>query len=904
MANDVYVSDCGLFIGLVTEPYSNKDFFKDEFDNGLFSSYKNEIENNLPDNGKLSENLYKPVPYRIFGEYNLAILSIVDDFEFGLQVFNPAHEYHGNECKDEFYSTQVINGIITGSKEVIDFEKIALATFLNKDNPLKYIGITKVKINNGILIGNGVSLLEAIKSKLAIVCTNENHKIIILDTFCNNELSVVSFSNNISSILDNVIQIRRLKFKDIENNDNFIKHSFLFNIPEASRRGVQIEEAHLFSETNTFFGFRLENESKDESKDESNISIQCIWEIKPGHEDSFLDRLCKEEGICISNGLKGTKNVFINCTISQARNIFEFNEKYSHHIRKFKTKILLDWKDVECLDNFTSHPQLTNYLIKEYTYKRDKLSSMRGILISCGVPKQTIERVLSMFNNYNNCIVDVVSFGSFIELRGFLEEVQREIEIEGRKNPEEREVPSIKEFNTRLDNCIRAFESAYHNRFHQSNKLNTVPNYSLEFNGGIQQFVSIFDCIYKSILNPLGANWVYSDLVHISGFEGVHSIDNTLMINTQHILNPELFSTIVFKEATNAIMQKGVYNFGKLIELNNDVSSKAIEEWNRYVMTLNDLFSKNEKIYDTILKYLKENGCSNNRYLNEFDHVLFSNIFSDILVFEFGFAKEKLMFYSYWNYFIQMQHFNNGKIISNDSLYQRYLIRLHTLKSYAIHGGYESIELDNYIPKFYDEEDSKLISFCKTLSSFLKLKKMELLGNDYSIEEFAYTIYCSASKSEVKEEFKNRKDYMPKDFNEFRKSQINKQMSRFSEEIKENKIINRFAELNNEYEDELDGLSDASFVQRFILAYLQRIFELNSSKENYTKTHFPKIKTSTDRQIRYHSTGVAIIYNAESRRKYYSSRSVFYKTLWDICSKIKLNYFFGVNESKEVEVNE
>jgi hypothetical protein len=611
-----------------------------------------------------------------------------------------------------------------------------------------------------------------------------------------------------------------------------------------------------------------------------------------------LDRLCKEEGICIANGLKGTKNVFINCTISQAKNIFEFNEKYSHHIRKFKTKILLDWKDVDCLDDFTSHPQLTNYLIKEYTFKRDTLSKMRGILISCGVPKQTIERVLSMFNNYNNCIVDVVSFGSFIELRGFLEEVQREIDIEGRKKPEEREVPSIKEFNTRLDNCIRAFESAYHNRFHQSNKLNSVPNYSLEFNGGIQQFVSIFDCIYKSILNPLGANWVYSDLVHISGFERVHSIDNTLMINTQHLLYPELFSTIVFKEATNAIMQKGIFNFRTLIKSNKDITSEDIEEWNNYLKTLDGLFADDEKVYDSIIKDLKDNGCIGNKYLKEFDKVLFSNIFSDILVYEYGFAKEKLIFYSYWNYFIQMQHFNNGKIISNDSLYQRYLIRLHTLKTYAVHEGYDIIELNNYIPTFKDEDDSELISFCNTLSSILR--KKELLGKNHSIEEIAHIFYCNASKSEVKEEIKNRKENMPIGYNDFRDSQIKKQMPRFSEEIKENKIIYRFGEIINEFEDEIVGMSDASFSQRFILAYLNCISELNSHQENYTNTYFPAINTTTDRQIRYHSNGAAVIYNSVNRRKYYSYRSVFYKTFWDICSKIKLNYFFGV-KSNEVK---
>lgn len=172
----------------------------------------------------------------------MAVLALIDDFAFPNRVFHAGHGYENNdniEKEKEKYTLQVINGISTeelndnSSSEQDSLKKQASSTFLKEANRFPFIGITNYKVNNGLLIGNGVELLELIKQRLHRLKREMKDKyeieLICVDCFSNNELTVVYFANKLSSISYFTNETRMLQLKQLATNDNQEKvNKFLF----------------------------------------------------------------------------------------------------------------------------------------------------------------------------------------------------------------------------------------------------------------------------------------------------------------------------------------------------------------------------------------------------------------------------------------------------------------------------------------------------------------------------------------------------------------------------------------------------------------------------------------------------------------------------------------------------
>lgn len=173
---DYTVGKCGLLIGLVDNQskLSSNILFEKEFksENAIFHRYKESIESNLsPTKSELDKRLYDPRGYHLFGDCNMAILSLIDDFAFPNRVLHPGHGYSDNSKENYKYTLQTINGIHTETEKddegrPISLEKRADDTFLKSSDRYPFIGITSYKINNGLMIGNSAELLELIKQRL------------------------------------------------------------------------------------------------------------------------------------------------------------------------------------------------------------------------------------------------------------------------------------------------------------------------------------------------------------------------------------------------------------------------------------------------------------------------------------------------------------------------------------------------------------------------------------------------------------------------------------------------------------------------------------------------------------------------------------------------------------------
>lgn len=893
------VNDCGLFIGLVTEPVTEKDFFYSEFKNGLFNGYLKKLNEEIlstpiPEDSKL----YHPVAYRIFGEYDLAIFSLVDDLDFGLHIFKPSHGY--NKDGDEFiYGTQVINGLVTCNDKSEKLEEIARKTFLSESKRYPFISITKLKVNNGLLIGNGVELLESIKQKLkSIAAINDKSiesklEIIIIDTFCNNELTLICFSNGFSVIANFLIQIRNLQLHHIEDYGQFLEICLLKKKEIAS--DVIIKESHLFSETVTVFGYDYQIENIENFLEPfseiSEVNYSCSWIIKPGHTKQFLE-CAKALNIGFSEStslLTNTNTIHSNHSFKEILQLPTIKRgEISRHIKQFKTMVLFP-KSIVDFSNFNEHPALTEYL-RGFTFKRTELQEIRDSLTECHVARPSRERVLSMYNNFNNCISDVVFFISFIELRGYLDYIRVSISQTWRRDllsnhPKKK----LYDFHIWLNNSIKYFELAYNNRFHQSNRTNELPNNSLEFNGGIQQLVSLFDATYKSTLNPLGANWSFSDFVHISGFERVQSNLNTLRMNILHFIHPELFATIVYKEGINFILDKLQFPIEELYDPNKFKINKFLQAFKIFL-------EDNNSIYENIIvKFeIESSDPKFEEYLKLVDSDLIFDFFADIAVCSLGYTyNEKNFFYWYLKYFDQMTDCYNADAGINMYYYNRFLIRVFFVKRYLLH-KYPKKDLKplfTHLPSSPADRIENIDSFCELLYSILEKSS---ITEEMNFFDACTDIIENTIKKEVQIEYQkchsediDLEGQIPEDENFvlFRKEQVRTYSKKFKGRIQKSEIITDFPEIT--------GMSDSSFIQRFLSSYLSCLYDLdkNSVPEKLSDTNSNKEPANRYPSLIFPDpNGGILIHDPAKRRKYYAYRSVFYKTLWDFSTKIKINY--------------
>ena len=138
------LDDAGIFIGLITLPIQHEmTFYKNEIEEGIFGTYKKAVRGNfekIKDKRFLKEYdecFYLPKPYYLFGRYDMAILSLIDDFEFCSRTFHsfdPMTSSAGKKPYLENFKHQVITGPTPKFSEKESVVDMARQTFLHKKN--------------------------------------------------------------------------------------------------------------------------------------------------------------------------------------------------------------------------------------------------------------------------------------------------------------------------------------------------------------------------------------------------------------------------------------------------------------------------------------------------------------------------------------------------------------------------------------------------------------------------------------------------------------------------------------------------------------------------------------------------------------------------------------------------
>ncbi|MBK7637899.1 MAG: hypothetical protein IPJ13_29180 [Saprospiraceae bacterium] len=160
----------------------------------------------------------------------MAVISITDSEKFAQKVFAP--DINDDETNRSTY--QIITGITKKINKESTFRLSDTLDFLtaenwDKSNPregkFKYALFINLCINKGLLIGSGTKLenqfCKAIDSKirsrlnLGYDITKVTNRYLLSKSYSWFDLSIVVFSDDPNELIDALLDIRNIKFKDL-----------------------------------------------------------------------------------------------------------------------------------------------------------------------------------------------------------------------------------------------------------------------------------------------------------------------------------------------------------------------------------------------------------------------------------------------------------------------------------------------------------------------------------------------------------------------------------------------------------------------------------------------------------------------------------------------------------------
>lgn len=459
------------------------NFFNSEIE-PIFSEYRkalNIIREDRDTKSKLEAIndpcLFKPVAYSLFGDFDLAIFSLIDDFSFATKKFKPS-------SKTDVFKYQVNTGIIPliqaySNKPFLDiFVSEKLPNFFLGKEAYPFTGIVSLKFDNSMIVGLGQDFIELLNYFLISYIDNKTDFIekkgeklfyIINENLGWNEISIYFFSNSISTIQNLILEVRSFNLRrikeyieslpiskgyDLEKAKKFTKiiipsigkKSLLSNLISNKLKYDYLESFPILASSVTFgyhadlailtkpqirrkFNFnekqllRFENEAKKKT-------ITIGWKIKPGHEieaDKLLGKLfLSNKGSAFENVLSGKYSFrFPNDRISLI-DYLKMDKKLSNqvlckelgeHITKFRSRIRIqpnvNYFPINKAKLFS--PDLTKYQLS-----KSLIQTIQGALRIYPIPYTFKNQIENLIINFNDGISDPLMYNYFIGLRGSL----------------------------------------------------------------------------------------------------------------------------------------------------------------------------------------------------------------------------------------------------------------------------------------------------------------------------------------------------------------------------------------------------------------------------------------------------------------------------------------------------
>lgn len=552
--------DYGVQLILSTIPNGHGADFVEDIEKNYYSSYKKAIKS---DDGFL----YKPLKYFMLGDYDICYITLINNFKFAHRLFEPK-----SVERKEAYTThtfQSYSGFALNGKEKLE------STF--KDAPKEYFAaVINLKLNNGLLIGNGLSFIGAVQK--FIDSELKDYRYILTHTFSWFELSLVVFINDPSLLSEILYKLRHAQLQDLK--DHVLLENSLYNAILDGSEKEKIINTSLFADTNTNFGFHesLVTKKLDDpylakfidyvEKENIKLKTDIEWQIKPGHVEALeheilnhahlgrffksaekkmvlgkCDYMIQENEEKIESNLHLIRDIYRN----DACGLFD-------HARKVRTYIFLDTIDQKPGREINTKPILWSGNLKKLSKDSAIFNDVDRWLKSLKVSRQLRIKVLKILSNYNNGIQDPILFPYFLDFSIFIDNMIGMIKFEYDKSQER--FFRIQELESKLNEHVKVFQEGYNVRFLNGYQFENIADFDLDFNSSIQQLLSSYGTLVhefgKLFFEGQNNATQYAPIIQLNNIDTVSSY---LAINysVQHLTSPEFVFSTITKEILNHI---------------------------------------------------------------------------------------------------------------------------------------------------------------------------------------------------------------------------------------------------------------------------------------------------------------------------------------------------------------
>lgn len=559
--------DAGVALFLLSLPFGQEpEFLNHEITGAIFPKYQKAVLDNFSPlvgndvRAQFFESFYVPRPYYLFGRFDVAVVSLVDDFEFASRTFHPFDPMMADGTK--LYFENFLHKVITGPTPrfgtTSNIVSVSKKTFLaERRRPL--FGITLLKLNNSLLIGLGSSFIRAAVNyihHLSREFQGEGLDVIVLESYAWHEITVLMFGKSYEAMVRLLGRVRESSLHSLsawistEAAGDSLLAAFLTSDPTPTK---ELGEAHVFADSETTLGFDFDLRTDPDSplwneiNPSDSIQLFTRWYIKPGHLKEarrLVSSGVENVSVTLGRGDLVTQSAGITNTTTQLKSYiegFEDDQLRRVVLQRYTvpSSLSVPWENLD--EPSDTHPFFT-HRINDLRFKIETLRQLEDGLRTLGTPKIIALRLLNMYSNFNDGLLDRNLYGFFAELLPFMEDV---VAFVGRTS-EYGYRENLISWCLLMKRLALNFDLAYRNRFHNSHRLGEITDFNLDFKGGIQQLVSAYDGAYKAIGTVIGN---HRSFVSVSGEPAVFSSTYETRLNYFHLFQPEAFLTIAAHEA-------------------------------------------------------------------------------------------------------------------------------------------------------------------------------------------------------------------------------------------------------------------------------------------------------------------------------------------------------------------
>lgn len=725
------LGDAGIAIGLTSLPFRHERGFYKNLAESLFPNYKKAVRDNFSPSlansaydSEFDDFFYKPAPYYLFGSFDLAVISLVDDFEMMARTFRPFDPMlpspEENPRRQNFVY-KVITGPTPQFRTTDSLVRLAQRTFLSEERPPLF-AMSLLKLNNEVLLGTGAEFLRMVvrfvqsKAKHQRALT-PNMQWLLLESYSANEITLLVFADNYASAAQLITSIRETRVQDLLDAElgeshrpaELMERCLLNDLATLQNRKQDVSVATLFADTESYFGFdfRLLNPEKrssilDAIDPNDSLDLFCQWSVRPGHLHHSIQELVETKKADVSTCI-GRGDLLEQVRSGRTRNVIEEvllsldDKSLPRHARRRQTIPALDREVISASAGINSGAEYEEPDLSGLAFSVNEITEIQDALRAIWAPKILTGKVLNAFTNFNDGILDPALYGYFVELLPLMELIQQTVS-RWHAPPDNANLTVVCKT---LEKIIDNFERGYRNRFYNSYRMGDISDFNLDFKGGVQQLLTSFDAAYKAICSVLGKP---ESFVYVAGSPGVYSTRYEVRLNYYHVFQPEIFGCIANHEAANSYLVRPEFQempwFARAGGLPCD--GVLCDE-----VTIS--------IPDRINELKNRATPDNAEILTRVTGRLFNYVFVDLLALYFGYNRNLHLFtHWYWGYYVQdSSHAYSRTEKTDETRFLDFMLRLMWIE--RISGIAPGAPLEFGMPSL----DKKLTEWRPVLNEFL-----------------------------------------------------------------------------------------------------------------------------------------------------------------------------------------